>query len=255
MMKVLITAGGTNEDIDSVRSITNRSTGRLGSAIADMFASKGAIITYVCGEKAVLPSAENVEIIRIRNVKGLLELVEELLKTRKFDCVIHSMAVSDFTPQAILTLDDIVENVLSAINGQNISQSELEREIRSAVLASGRPLNDSKISSKNSDLMISLGRTPKVIGRIKAIQPETILVGFKLLSGASEEELLQAGERLLLQNSCDFVLANDLRDVENESHKAFLINKSGLLYKADTKQEIAEVIYKAVSEIISREDK
>lgn len=253
-MKVLITAGGTSEDIDSVRSITNYSTGRLGSIIADTFTQKNAAITYVCGDNALLPSAENIEIIRIKNTQELLEVTENLFNKTQFDCVIHSMAVSDFIPQAILTLDNIVENVLSEITKQTINNKALADVIRTAVLTSGKPLKESKINSENLDLMLLLKQTPKIIGWIKAKQPKTILVGFKLLSGVTEKELTQAGRELLMQNSCDFVLANNLQDIANDSHKAILLDKSGILQRVETKQEIAEVIYKTISERIKHDE-
>ena len=269
-MNVLITAGGTSEAIDAVRSITNYSTGRLGSIIADYLGSKNAAITYVCGESAVLPSSNNADIIRIRNAQGLSHTISGLLAARQFDCVIHSMAVSDFTPQAALTLDDIVASAASAVESsvfaglahnlpspawdegslESLAQARnegLSAIIRAAILSSAKPLDGEKISSKNQDLMILLKQTPKVIKLIKAKQPKTILVGFKLLSGVSEGDLLQVANNLLTQAPCDFVLANDLQNINGDTHKAILLDKAGNIKRAATKQEIAELIYKAVS--------
>ena len=249
-MKVLITAGGTSEAIDSVRSITNYSTGRLGSIIADCFAHNNATVIYVCGGNAVLPASNKVEIIRIRNVQELSRTFSKLLDKHRFDCVIHSMAVSDFTPQAMLTVDDIVTSVVSAVG--SATNDDLSAIIREAVLASGKPLNGQKISSQHQDLMILLKQAPKVIKLIKTKQPETILAGFKLLSGASEEELLQAANILLAHNNCDFILANDLQNIKGDAHKAILLDKDGNIKRAATKQEIAEILYKAVSERTKR---
>jgi phosphopantothenate-cysteine ligase len=218
---ILITSGGTREDIDTVRSITNNATGRLGSIIADVFAGNcnGAKITYVHGENSALPKAQGIELLPVTNVQSLLEVIDGLLEKCRFDCIILAMAVSDFTPQAVLD-------------------------------SSGKELSGSKISSEHSELLVRLVRTPKVIERFKAIkekQPSAILVGFKLLSGVSEQELLQTAHKLLVQNSCDFVLANDLRGIEGDSHAAMLIDECGVLCKAKTKSEIAEIIYNAVS--------
>jgi len=247
-MNVLITAGGTQEAIDSVRSIKNYSTGRLGSIIADKFAKKNATITYVCDDSAVLPSLKNVEIVHVRSVQNLLQTIDKLLIRHEYDCVIHSMAVSDFTPQAILTLDDIVTNLASLIGRQDIASDELSNIIRTALLASGKPIGGGKISSATSELIVLLSQTPKIINRIKAKQPEAVLIGFKLLSGVPEEKLLLAAKKLLEQSSCDFVLANDLQNIVGDLHKAVLVDKNGNLKRANTKQEIAEVIYTAISE-------
>jgi len=247
-MRVLISAGGTSESIDSVRSITNYSTGRLGSIIADIFAANGARVTYLCGERAVMPQSRGIEIVRIKDVQSLLETMERLFGAYKFDCVIHSMAVSDFSPKGSTSVDEVVENVLRVAIKQSITQDELRAEIKTAILSSCIVPEESKISSKSSDLMLLLENTPKVIGHIKKAQPDTILVGFKLLSDASEDELLNAARDLMVKNSCDFVLANDLKDIEGELHKAILIDKSGALHRANTKHEIAEIIYSKVKE-------
>ena len=245
-MRVLISAGGTSESIDSVRSITNHSTGRLGSIVADIFATDGARVTYLCSDSAALPQNKDVEVIRIKDVHSLLETMERLFVMHKFDCVVHSMAVSDFTPKGSASVDEIVENVFCSVIKQNIAQNELRDEIKTAILSSCTAPKEAKISSKSSNLMMMLENTPKVIARIKKMQPDTILVGFKLLSDVSEDELLSVAHDLMVENSCDFVLANDLKNIEGELHKAILINKSGVLYRANTKHEIAEAIYSAV---------
>jgi len=245
-MRVLITAGGTSESIDSVRSITNHSTGRLGSIIADIFAKKGMCVTYLCGERAELPQGSDIEVVRIKDVQSLLETIERLLCEQKFDCVIHSMAVSDFTPIGNASIDEIVESALSVANKPNLTKDELRDELKSAIVSSCTTPKERKISSESSNLMMLLENTPKVISRIKEAQPNTILVGFKLLSNVTENELINAAHNLMIKNSCDFVLANDLKDIDGDLHKAILISKDGVLNRANTKHEIAEVIYSAV---------
>jgi len=247
-MNILITAGGTSESIDTVRSISNHATGRLGAIIADTFAKAGSHITYVCSEHAMLPTCENVEQISIQNVEQLLKTLETLLHERSFDCVIHSMAVSDYRPQTVLTMEDIAEALMKLTQQSDFSQEDLLPDICTAILNAGKPLNDKKISSAASNMLLLLEKTPKVIRCIKAIQPHTLLVGFKLLSQVSRLELLDAGQQLLRQNDCDFVLANDLKNIKDDTHKAFLINKDGILQDAKTKQDIAEMIFKYVSE-------
>lgn len=54
-MRILITAGGTSENIDSVRKITNSSSGRLGAVIAEQMLQNGHNIVYVHGEKSNSP--------------------------------------------------------------------------------------------------------------------------------------------------------------------------------------------------------
>ena len=244
--RILISAGGTSESIDSVRSITNHSTGRLGSIIADTFAANGACVTYLCSERAALPQSEDIEIVRIKDVQSLLEAMDRLLCAHKFDCVIHSMAVSDFTPIGSASIDEIVGSALNVLDKHSLTKDKLRDELRSAILSTCTAPKENKISSKSSNLMMLLENTPKVISHIKKIQPDTILVGFKLLSDVTESELLSVAHDLMIKNACDFVLANDLRDICGDLHKAILINRDSILHRANTKHEIAEIIYSAV---------
>ncbi len=252
MINILITAGGTSENIDSVRSISNHATGRLGSLIADAFAQTNPQITYVCGENALLPTVANAEVLRIRNVKELMETMETLLSKRSFDCVIHSMAVSDYTPDAVLSVDEIIERIVQTIKTQKISEDEIANKIRASILESKKPFTEQKMSSKASAIALLLKKTPKVIRRIKEIQPQTFLVGFKLLSHVPEPELIQAGQKLLEQNACDLVLVNDLANIKNNEHQGILLDSNGILQRAYTKERIAEMIFKYVMEGISK---
>lgn len=249
-MNVLITAGGTCERIDSVRSITNHATGRLGSLIADSFAGINAQITYVCSKAAVLPKSPNVKIVFIEHVDELMKTLDALLHKEIFDCCIHSMAVSDYTPQAVLSVDEMVDNVVQMLRREKLSlgTGDIEDRMKHAILQGSKPIMQKKISSDKSDIAIVLKQTPKVIKSIKSIQPQTILVGFKLLSGVTEEDLLQAGMGLLEKNFCDFVVANDLEGIEHDKHKAIFIDKKGKRCEVNTKQEIAEMILTCVVE-------
>lgn len=223
--KVLITAGGTIEDIDDVRCISNHSTGRLGSLIADAFTSAGYEVTYLCSETALLPKKQ-AQIIKIRNTKQLLNTLCGLLKNTEFGCVVHSMAVSDFVPAGFATADEVYDTIKGSI------------EKKEFLRVMDKP-NESKISSDASETLLLLKRSPKVIDKIKQIQPETMLVGFKLLSNVPEEKLVSAANKLINRSGCDIVLANDLSGILGDNHKAMLIDRNGILERFNTKSEIA----------------
>ena len=249
---VLVTAGGTIEDIDSVRGITNHASGRLGSLIADAFLQSGWDVTFLCGENSLRPHLEPQRLVAIRNTAQLVGRLEELLRETPFDCVVHSMAVSDFTPQATLTPDDLAHYIERELRGGDRSKDSIARAVQAAILESGRRAAQSKISSKSSQLMLVLGQTPKAIRLIKAIQPGALLVGFKLLSGAGEPELLEAGQDLMRQSGCDLVLANDLSGISGDSHRAFLMDKGSIICRAQTKTEIAGMILGQVAERVGK---
>jgi phosphopantothenoylcysteine decarboxylase/phosphopantothenate--cysteine ligase len=90
---VLVTAGPTQEPLDPVRYISNRSSGKMGYALADAAASRGARVILVSGPVAINPPAR-VEVIRVRTAVEMREAVFERLPGA--DIVIKSAAVADF---------------------------------------------------------------------------------------------------------------------------------------------------------------
>lgn len=79
---------------------------------------------------------------------------------------------------------------------------------------------------------------------IRDKQPQTVLVGFKLLVDVSQEELVQVAQAALIKNRCDFVLANDLMNVHETEHEGLLINETGIVQEACSKQGIGSMIVK-----------
>ena len=229
MMKIIITAGGTSERIDDVRTITNSSTGRLGFAIGKAFAEKYGEgidkIYYLHGLRAAYPEHEKVEPIAIGGVMDLQAELQKLLTTEKIDAVVHAMAVSDYLVNEVTTLDKIrgVEDPENAAD-----------------------LSGNKISSDIDDLVIHMKRSPKVISGIKKWAPDTKLVGFKLLSNVPHEELIDVGYHLLEKNDCDFVMANDLSEIGKDYHRGYLIHKDKTYDTMETNEEIADMIARRI---------
>lgn len=93
--RVLVTAGPTVEKIDPVRYITNRSSGKMGFAIAEAAADRGASVTLISGP-VHLPVPNNVEYIGIGSSAELCEAVLEKAETA--DAVIQAAAPADYTP-------------------------------------------------------------------------------------------------------------------------------------------------------------
>lgn len=92
--RILVTAGATSEEIDPVRVITNKSSGKMGVYIAEEAFLRGADVTLIRGANAVEPSYHFKD-IKITSVK---ELADEIKKNINHnDVMIHAAAVSDFT--------------------------------------------------------------------------------------------------------------------------------------------------------------
>lgn len=93
--RILVSAGPTCEDLDPVRYLTNRSRGKMGFAIAEAAARRGAEVTLVSGP-VVLSAPVGVERVDIRSSQQLLEAVEARFPS--CDALIMAAAPADFTP-------------------------------------------------------------------------------------------------------------------------------------------------------------
>ncbi|MFC4771857.1 phosphopantothenate--cysteine ligase [Enterococcus hermanniensis] len=230
-MRILITSGGTSEKIDDVRAITNHSSGKLGKAIAESFAKEDVIIDLITTKQAIQPVGPTIQQHYIETTAELEQTLKKLMTEHSYDVVIHSMAVSDFTPESSVTMEDL-ETVIAS------KPSDLPEAL--AMIEADR--TEKKISSDTDRLVIILKKNPKIIALIKQLQPETILVGFKLLVDVPLVELLTVAQKSLEKNQADFILANDLSEISGEKHHGYLINKQHKVKEAHTKTEIAELI-------------
>ena len=220
-MNILITSGGTSEKIDRVRSITNHSTGRLGKIIAETLLDKGDQVTLVTTPKAVRPAAHpNLTIVQIENVAELLESLEPLIHTH--DVLIHAMAVSDYTPVYMTGLEAVAASpdMTEFLNKTN---------------------SESKISSQDDVQVLFLKKTPKVISLVKKWNPAIRLIGFKLLVNVTKEELLKTARDSLIKNQAEIIVANDLTEISNHGHRAYLVGKDTVT-QAQSKEEIAQLL-------------
>ncbi len=96
--RILVTAGPTYEDIDPVRYIGNRSSGRMGFAIAEAAASRGADVKLVSGPTTVAPPSGMTE---VANVRSAAEMHAAVMAWADWaDVIVMAAAVADYTPAA-----------------------------------------------------------------------------------------------------------------------------------------------------------
>lgn len=99
--RVLVSAGPTFEDIDPVRFIGNRSSGKMGFAIADVAARRGAEVVLVAGPVA-LPGPSGVTRIDVRSAAQMhAAVLAEVTAARPLDVYIGAAAVADYTPRQV----------------------------------------------------------------------------------------------------------------------------------------------------------
>lgn len=241
-MNILITAGGTSEAIDSVRNLTNHATGSLGKVIAETFAEYVDNIFYVHGPKAVLPNHPAIKFYPISSVRDLEKTMQEILTTTPIHTVIHSMAVSDYELDYTISEVDLAKKLADIIMTKKATtQEELEELIRKSLVSHSLSTNkqEKKIRSTSEQLIIALKKAPKVIHSIKKWQPTTKLIGFKLLVGVNDADLVDAATDSIKKNKADYIVANDLENISSDQHQALIINKDGIQTRCQTKQDIA----------------
>lgn len=93
--KALVTAGPTYEAIDPVRFIGNHSSGKMGFAIAEELASRGAAVTLISGPVALKPKNGTVKLEKTTSAQ---QMYEACLQHKDYDIAVLSAAVADFTP-------------------------------------------------------------------------------------------------------------------------------------------------------------
>jgi phosphopantothenoylcysteine decarboxylase/phosphopantothenate--cysteine ligase len=130
-LRVLVTAGGTREPIDSVRYVGNRSSGRMGVAIATEAARRGADVTVVAANVA-LPVPDGIHWVAVATAAEL----EEACRAAFTDCdvLVMSAAVADFRPAG--PVDDKIKK--SGRDGLSI-ELEPTTDVLSALVSMRRP--------------------------------------------------------------------------------------------------------------------
>ncbi|MDX2147087.1 MAG: phosphopantothenoylcysteine decarboxylase [Planctomycetota bacterium] len=185
--RLLITAGPTHEPIDSVRFIGNRSSGRMGAAVADAAASAGWETTLLLGPAPALPTHPGVRLIRFRTCADL----QALLRQHAPDCdvLIMAAAVADYRPKP------------------------------NPLMSGGKFRRTSQVFT------LELEPTPDLIAEVSTNRRDgQFLVGFALEPAA---ELLDAARGKLERKRLDMVVGNPLETMDSSDVSATLVGPGG----------------------------
>jgi phosphopantothenoylcysteine decarboxylase/phosphopantothenate--cysteine ligase len=229
--KVLITAGGTRENIDPVRFIGNYSSGRMGIALADKAYSFGAEVTliYACETVAKKP-------YKMINAGSAYEMRKAVLENTA-DIVIMAAAVADFRPV------EVSDSKIKKENCNHFTSPPVAASSKSPDNA-GSPgfCNESTIQA---ELTIKLVQNPDILAEICAMKkPGQIIAGFC----AESEDLIENAKKKIREKGCDFIIANDIsrKDIafSSEYNEVVILDKNLNTKKLerDKKENIAEKI-------------
>jgi phosphopantothenoylcysteine decarboxylase / phosphopantothenate---cysteine ligase len=157
--RIVVTAGGTREPIDPVRHIGNRSSGKMGYALAEAAKDRGAEVTLISANVS-LPEPGGIEVIKVQTAAEMKEAVSGAVK--KADALLMAAAVADYQPEVIakskikkesaqnLTLKLVkTPDILSEVKGKFIKvgfAAESENIIANA---------KKKLEQKNLDMVVA----------------------------------------------------------------------------------------------------
>ena len=212
---VLVTAGPTYEDVDPVRYVGNRSSGRMGFAIAAEAVARGARVLLVTGPTALdLPVGS--EVTSVRSADEMHRAVMEATTSQSVDVVLMAAAVSDY--------------------------------------ASGTGANETKIKKVDDELVLRLRKTPDILaglGQARGESPKPFLVGF----AAETESLIESASEKLRSKRVDMVVANDVTQAgagfDVDTNIATLVTRDNVEpVTKRSKRDLARVIFDRIESCI-----
>jgi phosphopantothenoylcysteine decarboxylase/phosphopantothenate--cysteine ligase len=173
---ILITSGGTQEPIDSMRVLTNLSTGKTACCMAEYFYSLGFNVSVLAAKNSTKPRFREIKVFNYQTFTELNSELKTLVSKNTFDVVIHAAAVSDFSVS-------------------ELSQNDINLQLP----------QQNKISS-DKDLIIKLKPNPKILPQIKnwSKSKKIFVVGFKFTSTKDFDERTLAVQKLFKEGCFDY---------------------------------------------------
>jgi len=208
--KVLVTAGGTRERIDAVRVLANRSSGKMGFAIAEEAARRGASVTLVAGPVS-LPTPEGVRRVDVESAAEMREAV--FAELPQISIVVKAAAVADFRP---------IASVAGKIKKEDMAEGE--------------------------GLSIALEQTSDILAELCEKKGDRFVVGFAAESedvvAAAQRKLARKGCDLIVANDISRADAG----FEVDRNAAYLIAPEGDVEEVplQSKREMAARIWDRV---------
>lgn len=200
-MNCIVTAGPTFEPLDKVRRLTNFSTGRLGTELANFLTARGHRVTLLIGESATWPGERRAQVVKTFSSTADLRAQFKSLSAKKVDAIFHAAAVSDFTFGKMFTRD---------VGGK---------------LKPFKPTK--KISTRAGNFLVELVPTPKIIAELRGWFPKTKIIGWKFEADGGRADTLRAAQKQIESCSTDACVANGpaygkgFNLIQHESQKHF----------------------------------
>lgn len=181
-MNCIVTAGPTYEPLDDVRRLTNFSTGKLGTELANYLTARGHKVTLLIGEQATYAGARKAKSVITYSTTADLRAKLKSFRGKKVDAIFHAAAVSDFAFGKMFT---------RAASGK---------------LQPFKP--SKKISTRGGNLVVELVPTPKILAELRGWFPKTSIVGWKFEADGKRTNAIGAAQRQIVDCDTDACVAN-----------------------------------------------
>lgn len=219
--KVLVTAGPTREYLDPIRFITNRSSGKMGYAVAEVAKQRGAEVTLVSGNVSLDPPA-GVDPIFIETAEEMHQVVRKY--SDQADVVVMAAAIADYHAEivSLRKIKKTAELILDPTDGRPDRESQANEELTLKL-------------TPTIDIAADLGQRKR---------PGQVLVTF----AAETDNLIQNAKKKLLAKRCDLVVANDVTaegaGFDTDTNVVTLVHQSDCnSLPMMSKREVAEQIF------------
>jgi len=220
--KVLITAGPSREAIDSIRYLSNKSSGRMGIELAKEASARGADVLLVAGE-CMVKIPDYINTIHVESADDFTKTIKDELSYSNYDMFISAAAVSDYKP-------------VNFIEGK-ISSDSVEK------------------------LNVTMHLTPKILNVARRKDYKLFIIAFKAELNVSRTELIDRAYNRLLKSEADLIVANDVgrEDIgfNSKDNEVYIINKEKHITHIEkhTKRYVAsKIIDVALDNYRSREN-
>ena len=221
--KVVVSAGGTQENLDPVRFLGNRSSGRQGFALAEIAAQRGADVTIVAGATEDLPVPSGADVVRVTSTRDMEAAMNE--HSADADIVIMAAAVADYRPA-------------------HVADSKMKKGAADEDLA-----------------RLELVENPDILkGLVKRrdggeLNKDAVIVGFAAETGDDNTSVLEYAQQKFHRKGCDVLMANEVGEgkVFGQPTSAgwiFRRNAEPVVVEHGSKQVVAAQILDAVNEIL-----
>jgi phosphopantothenate---cysteine ligase (CTP) len=180
-MHCIITAGPTFEPLDDVRRLTNFSTGRLGSELANYLSARGHQTTLLIGQQATYRGETNASNVQTFTTTADLRSRLQSLATQPPDAVFHAAAVSDFG---------------------------FGKVWRRSPLGELSEVKSGKLPTRQGTLLAELVPTPKIIAELRQWFPAARLIGWKYEVDGDRAGVMSLAQTQLAECHTDACVAN-----------------------------------------------